>query len=90
MLIAHLPAGNALALAQSNDAHWSLTDHLLAVIADGINAQIWQLGSGKKADYPKPIPRPGVSAGERLGSSVPLADIDAIIEKAYGAVRDGD
>lgn len=39
---------------------WTLEAMLLAEVADATNVGNWQRGSGKKRDYPKPIPRPGV------------------------------
>jgi hypothetical protein len=37
---------------------WSLSDHLLAHIADANRGANWQRGGGK-GSKPKPIPRPG-------------------------------
>lgn len=42
------------------DAAWSLTDLLLAEVADALRIANWQRGSGKRSEFPKPIPRPGV------------------------------
>lgn len=51
----------ALYRAMNPDDHeWTVPALLLAEIADGVNVGNWQRGSGKKRDYPKPIPRPGV------------------------------
>lgn len=51
------------ALARAMDAEgsaWGLTEQLLAAIADASHVRVWQAGSGKRSDRPKPIPRPGV------------------------------
>lgn len=40
---------------------WSLTDHLLAVVADRLAVISWQLGGNRHAPYPKPLTRPGVA-----------------------------
>lgn len=43
-------------------ADWGLPESLLAEVADALRVANWQRGQGKRADYPKPIPRPGVKA----------------------------
>lgn len=48
-----------------DDAGWGRTNMLLADVVDALRIQIWQKGSGKKSDYPNPIPRPGVSQKEK-------------------------
>lgn len=40
-------------------ADWGLTEHLLALLVDGLRSRIWQEGGGK-GTKPKPMPRPGV------------------------------
>lgn len=74
MLIANLPRDSALARRQSKgDSEWSLTDHLLAYQADLLAMAVWQLGGNSKAPRPKPLPRPGVRQGRKLGGgSMPL------------------
>lgn len=42
------------------DHQWDLATLLLAEIGDALNVANWQRGGGKKRDYPKPYPRPGV------------------------------
>lgn len=57
---------SALLRAMDPDtANWGLSEQLLAAIADAEHTALWQRGSGKKADRPKPIPRPGVESGEK-------------------------
>lgn len=61
MLIAGLPADSATTRAVHGDAAaWTLTDHLLATVADRLAVISWQLGGDRKAPYPKPMVRPGV------------------------------
>lgn len=48
-----------------DDWQWTLDNLLLAEIADGVNVGNWQRSGGKKRDYPKPIPRPGVEPAEQ-------------------------
>ena len=57
---------SAVARAKDPDeAAWGLSEHLLAVIADTSRARVWQEGSGKAKDKPKPIPRPGIETTEK-------------------------
>jgi hypothetical protein len=51
------------------EAEWSLTDHLLALIADHLAAANWQRSG--KGPCPKPLPRPGVVDGskKRMGNA---------------------
>ncbi len=42
------------------EAEWSLTDYLLALIADQLATANWQRSGDPKIPRPKPIPRPGV------------------------------
>ncbi|WP_191480127.1 hypothetical protein [Nocardioides ochotonae] len=37
-----------------------MTELLLAEVADAARVANWQRSGGKRRDYPKPIPRPGV------------------------------
>lgn len=39
---------------------WGLPEQLLAAVVDELAIANWQRGQGKRTDYPKPIPRPGV------------------------------
>lgn len=60
-VLRHSPRSSALFRALHPDDHeWTLPALLLAEVADAARVANWQRGSGKKADYPKPIPRPGV------------------------------
>ena len=54
-------------------ADWTLTDHLLAVVADQLAIANWQRGGGK-SKRPKPIPRPGAQDKDkkRIGTPVSL------------------
>ena len=42
------------------DWQWTLESLLIAEVADSLAVANWQRSDGKKRDYPKPIPRPGV------------------------------
>ena len=39
--------------------------HLAALTVDQLAIANWQRSGGKKKDYPKPIPRPGVNGDRR-------------------------
>lgn len=56
-----LPADSATARALHGETvRWTLTDHLLAVVADRLAVISWQLQADPKKPYPQPMPRPGV------------------------------
>lgn len=71
VIVDNLPATSALHRKMSPEwAAWAGGDvsaHLLASIADGINAGNWmQSKDGQKnRNRPKPIPRPGVESGDK-------------------------
>lgn len=76
--VVHSKTDTALALEQhGQDVLWSLTDHLLAVIADALHGANWQRGEGK-GTKPKPIPRPGQETdGPGFGKEpIPISDFD--------------
>lgn len=60
-VLTHLPRDSAFFRATHPDEHeWDLQALLLAEIADALKVGNWQRGEGKKSEYPKPIPRPGI------------------------------
>lgn len=65
-----------------DDAGWTRENMLLADAVDALRIQIWQKGSGKRRDYPKPIPRPGISAKETKAfgnNPIEQDDMDAFL-----------
>lgn len=61
VIVRQSPRDSALFRAMNPEDHeWSLPTLLLAEAVDDLRIGNWQRGSGKRADYPKPIPRPGV------------------------------
>lgn len=56
---------------------WGVSDHLLAVIADGIHNGNWQRGGGK-GTKPEPVERPGTEkSGTGFGSEpISVANFD--------------
>lgn len=60
-VIKHLPQSSAyFRVLHPEEAEWDLSAMLLADIADALRVANWQRGGGKRSEYPKPIPRPGV------------------------------
>ena len=43
------------------EAEWGMQEQLLALVADYLAAANWQRSGASKKDYPKQIPRPGVT-----------------------------
>lgn len=62
-----------------DEAMWGLREQLLAAAVDALNVANWQRGSGKRKDYPKPIPRPGVEPTSKTYGSKPVP-IDEMAE----------
>lgn len=72
------PRSSALFRAMHPEEHeWNLPELLLAEIADAVRVANWQRGEGKRADYPKPIPRPGVKAASTTygKDAIPISDM---------------
>lgn len=61
------------ALNPDDDTSWSVSDYLLAQIADTTALRLWQAGGGK-GKKPKPVPRPGDIKKYR-GDALPVADM---------------
>lgn len=75
-LIRRLPAQSELSREvhglSAEEASWSRTDHLLAIVADRLAEANWMFASANSDDdipQPEPIPRPGVSPPEIPASS---------------------
>lgn len=72
------PRSSAFFRSQNPEAHeWGLPELLLAEVADAVRVSNWQRGEGKRADYPKPIPRPGVKpTAQTYGKeAIPISDM---------------
>lgn len=67
VLIRALPATSRAHEAIYSE-RWDRTDALLAAIYDQLAVANWQRSGNKRAQRPKPLPRPGVSEGKRYGS----------------------
>lgn len=53
-----------------DESTWTLDRQLLAAAVDALRVANWQRSEGKKKDYPKPIPRPGVGPSvTRIGDA---------------------
>lgn len=65
-------------------AGWDLATNLQASMLDALNILIWQGGKRRRADFPRPIPRPGVDdSHERKfgGEPVEMDDMKVFLEK---------
>lgn len=89
-LVAELPAGSQIYIAQHNQLEYSLTDTLLTVIANiALNFQWANTAENERLDKPLQLPFPGTvqvdSSGERLsvksheGADIAVMDIDALM-----------
>lgn len=78
MIVRHAPRHSALARAVDPErAEWSLSDYLLAQIADANAWMVWSKSKDgqKNRNRPKPIPRPGLeddSTDVRVFGSDPI------------------
>lgn len=61
------------AMNPDDDTSWSVTDYLLALVADNTAFRLWQ-SAGGKGRKPKPIPRPG-DTKKYGGDSLPVSDM---------------
>ncbi|WP_443063780.1 hypothetical protein [Streptomyces sp. NBC_00659] len=71
MLVRHLPRDSALFReAHGEGAEWTVTDHLLAFIADQLAEANWMFATvnrdeeSEPLEYPRPVPRPGPAEAE--------------------------
>lgn len=82
--VQHAPEGTAIYRAfftdtdHPEDAEWSLSNMLLAAVADGLAVLAWQNGGGSNSNRPVPIPRPGSRPVKAWDASV--VEIDALNE----------
>lgn len=68
-IVQQSPRSSALGRAlHPDESVWGMQEQLLALIADYISVGNWQRSQGKKKDYPKPIPRPGVEQDKKFGA----------------------
>ncbi|MDQ0793556.1 hypothetical protein [Streptomyces sp. B1I3] len=65
-IVKQLPRSSALFRSMHpEEAEWGLVEQLIAYTADLTAVGNWQRAQGKKKDYPRPIPRPGVESPEK-------------------------
>lgn len=85
-IVRHLPESSALQRAVNGPdaAEWSVTNHLLANVADSAAWLVWSKTSDASRkpprNQPKPIPRPGVedTSKKQIGSdALPAAEMAA-------------
>ena len=56
-----------------DDTSWSVTDYLLAMVADNTSFRLYQAAGGK-GKKPKPVPRPG-DVKQYGGDALPVTDM---------------
>lgn len=87
VFLAGSPEDSSFARSSGGDESlWTLTDQLLALIADQLAAANWQRGGGV-GPRPKPIPRPGVVDSDDKtfkGVSMTLEEAEVWAKKAAG------
>lgn len=66
-------------LNPDDDPSWSISEYLLAAVADSLNLRLWQAAGGK-GSRPKPIPRPTDEKPKQYGTAEPVEDIIAWIQ----------
>lgn len=79
-VIKHLPRSSAYyRVLHPEEAEWELPALLLAEIADATRVANWQRGNGRRSDYPKPIPRPGVEPDSKSygKGALPVDELEA-------------
>ncbi|MER6481511.1 hypothetical protein ABT281_35440 [Streptomyces filamentosus] len=87
-LLKHLPRDSAVQRELHGEtAEWSITDHLLAATVDHLAVANWMFQcvnageDGDQPDFPKPVPRPGVTDEEEKGegdAAAPAGETPAI------------
>ncbi|MFI0261841.1 hypothetical protein ACH4OW_22710 [Streptomyces sp. NPDC017056] len=75
VLLAHLPRDGAVARALHDEAaEWSVTDHLLATVADHLAVANWMFATVNRdedtepLEYPEPLRRPGAGPEGESGA----------------------
>lgn len=63
----------------ADERGWDLRAFLIAEVIDALNVANWQRGAGRRSDYPKPYPRPGVKPDSTTYGSQPIP-IDEMAE----------
>lgn len=83
-MIAAVEPGDPLFDAEAPEvAGWNRTTMLLADIADTLHILVWQGGRRRRADFPKPIPRPGFEEKnvKTFGDSMEFDDAVAFLDR---------
>lgn len=73
-----------------DEAGWTAQNMLLADLVDATRVLIWQGGKRRKADYPKPIPRPGVATKDtkKFGNNpIEVEDMQAFLDRKRAGNR---
>jgi hypothetical protein len=79
------------AIAQVQQEHWTLGDHLMATILDRVNLLLWSKtkDAHKKPprNMPKRIPRPGVTDRKKLHPHTKVVAIEDFIQRQIESGR---
>lgn len=74
------------ALHPEDDTSWSISDYLLALIADQSALRLWQAGGGR-GSKPKPVPRPGDEPTQKhYGTAEPVESIVEWLGAEFGGM----
>lgn len=72
-VVMHSPPGSPLRRDVGDG--WTVTDHLVALVADTLAVANWQRQGKRNAPRPKPLPRPGMKEDRVYGSDpIPLSE----------------
>lgn len=79
-ILENLPPGNAIQVAGFGErAMWGVQEHLLATVANLLQAANWQRAGDENAPYPRPILPPGQKAeGDQTfgADAIPISEFD--------------
>lgn len=70
--------------ASPDEAGWDQRNMLLAAAVDALNVLIWQGGKRRRGDFPRQIPRPGVTSKDekRFGDKpIEIEDMKAHLDR---------
>lgn len=83
VLASQLPPDSRLAASEDADARWTLTDTLLAVLANDLRIWIWAHGDPRRrGSRPKPIgPSWMTDSGESRKAEAQVMTIDALMRE---------
>lgn len=81
-VIAFLPTDSAVSRALNPQWMWGVGEHLAAGMVDALRWLVWAKSDDARhgRNRPKPVPRPGIAAPERIGDKpVSVADMNEFL-----------